>query len=166
MKLLDLEDFNSLGRTGAPYELTLNPDGTQDPGPFLFSVNDQGAWLGRNMTLAPGLTRLCVVPLNYASTGYDQFWYKAADLWVRDEDIDRGHMLRRYRIITRALTKTGPRVWTRWDTAYHWPDGSDLMWDGLEIHPFITRREEHGVREVVITGSKHDQRTREWKVEL
>lgn len=164
MKLLDVDDFNAMDRKGPPHTLTLNEDGSQDPGPFLFFVNDQMAWMGRHNEF---FDRVSWVPLSLATASVrGTHWYRAADLWMQGEDITRNAMLRRYKSITRKLEATGPLMWTRWEILYHWDEGSDLLWDGLEIHPFITRREQYGQREVVITGSRHDQRTREWGVEL
>lgn len=141
MKLIDRDDFNAIGRIGAPYDLTLNEDGSQDPGPFLFLVNDKGAWIRRyDEDSAGGLLR--TARIDYATATLDSFWKKAADLWVEGSDISRNMMIRRYRRISQVLRSTEPGEWLDWSQVYHWREGSEIMWEGLEIHPSIMRRDE------------------------
>lgn len=161
MRIIDRDDFNALGATGWPYHLTLNEDGTQDLGPFLFCVNDQGAWVGRWVSRGPGHSAFHVAPIDTATVKKDTHWKRAAALWLKDAPITQREMLWRYKIITRELETLGPRTWSLWDDVYHWPEGSTLMWDGLSVHPFITARRTGDTFEVVWTGTSHDQRFRE-----
>jgi hypothetical protein len=162
VRLIDREDFNSLQPTSEARHLTLNADGTQNEGPYLFCVNDQGAWVGRQVTdLAPGYSAFHTAPIDTATVKRDARWRRAVDLWLDGEPISSITLIRRYKAIARRLEEIGPRVWSPWDEIYHWPEASDLMWDGLAVHPLITRREINGVRQVVETGTRHDQRFRE-----
>jgi len=162
VRLIDREDFNALQPSSAARHLTLNVDGTQSEGPYLFCVNDQGAWVGRLVTdLAPGYSAFHTAPIDTATVKRDARWRRAVDLWLDGEQISSITLIRRYKAMAKRLEEIGPRVWSPWDEIYHWPEASDLMWDGLAVHPLITRREINGVREVVETGTRHDQRYRE-----
>lgn len=162
MRLIERDDFNDLDPNPLAFNLTLNEDGQQDPGPFLFCVNDQGAWVGRHVVgPAEGYEAFHVLPIDTATVKKDHRWYKAADLWLRDADITRAQMLLRYASLTRRLRRIGPRTWTAWGKVYTWNEGSDIMWDGLAVHPFIERRERDGRREVVDMGTGADKRYRE-----
>lgn len=162
MRLLDREDFNAMDPNGVAFNLTLNEDGTQDPGPYLFCVNDQGAWVGRYVIgPAEGYAGFHVLPIDTATVKKDIRWHKASDLWLKNAPINRTMMLRRYASITHRLREVGPRTWSSWEDIYTWPEGSDIMWDGLAVHPFIDRREKDGLREVVDMGTGADKRFRE-----
>ena len=163
MRLIDRDDFNALGTHSLAMSVTMNEDGTQDPGPYLYCVNDTGAWVSRMISRdIPGMEpHLYTMPIDTATVDKDVRWRRAVDLWLRDAPINKSSMLRRYKLIRRHLEKVGPKVWSSWDEVYHWPEASDLIWDGLAIHQFITRREINGVREVVITGTTWDRMHRE-----
>lgn len=158
MRLIEREDLRYIGVEGWPYHLTLEEDGSERPGPFLFCVNDTGAWISRYDEITRG--HHCA-PMNTATVKPDRYWRKALKVWLRGESINQAQLFRRYKEMRQALREIGPRVWSRWEDVYHWGEGSDLMWDGLSVHEFITRREVDGVREVVWTGTSSDQRYRE-----
>lgn len=155
MRLIDREDFNSLDPSGLAHNLTLNADGRQNPGPYLYCVNDQGAWVGRLITdRAPGYSAFHTAPIDtVVGRGKDKRWQRAATLWLKDESIDQITLVRRYKGIAKRLGKLlgmTESAWIRWDDVYYWPEASDLLWDGLAVHRTIDRRETDGVREVKI----------------
>ena len=161
MRIIEREDFNSIGAVGWPHRVTLNIDGTQDPGPYLFCVNDEGAWIGRRVTdLAPGYSSFHVAPIDTATVKRDQYWRRAVEIWLDGSGLNRSMLIRRYASLTHRLKEIGPQTWSTWDDVYWWEEGSDLMWEGLEIHSQIDRRENNGGRQVVWAGTGRDRRAR------
>lgn len=158
MRLIDRDDLNAIRSQGWIYESTLDGDGQELSGPFVYCVNNRGAWLGLHKTYGPGHSAFRVIPIDSATADLDIHWRKSAELWLQDAPINRAQMLRRYRTLESKLEAKGPREWSRWEDVYHWAEGSDIMWDGLSVHPFITIRDEH---ELVWTGDSHDIRFRE-----
>ncbi len=155
--LIGVMDFDSLGATDSAVRSTYEEDGTRDPGPYLFLANDQGAWIRRYVSRPNGYSALHTTMITPATAGQSLCWKRAVDLWVEDSDISRAQLIRRYKIMSRELRDCAPGTWVRWGEAYRWEGGSDLMWEGLEIHPHIQRRETSGVLEIAWRGGSRER---------
>lgn len=148
MRLIDRDDFDALDPVSRAIEVVTNADGTRDPGPYLWCVNDQGAWVGRLVTdRGPGYSVFSTGQIHVDTVKRDNRWKRSIHLWVKEEPIGVRDLVGRYRSISQRLKKT-PRVWALWDDVYHWKEASDLLWDGLAVHRTIERREHEGQRQV------------------
>lgn len=115
-------------------------------GPFLLLVNDEYAHVGQFDPTQGEVTYREVANKRGDSIQYQQ-WRGLTDLYVEDLGWSRRTLTSRVSSVRKQLLKADG-AWCLWDEVYHWPDGSDRVFEGLLRHPWIeTREHENGVRE-------------------
>lgn len=150
VRLIERVDLNYIRIDGLAYWSTLGDDGLELPGPFLFCVNDTGAWL--RVTHENGRVGTSQIHYDNADLFRGSHWSRAVEVWLRDEPITRLDMIQRYRHVGQTLENV-ERRWSVWEEVYQWEDGSDLMWDGLSVHRQLEARDIDGVRSVLWRGN-------------
>lgn len=112
-------------------------------GPFLLRANDEAAWISH------GKGDWIKVAQNTRYDGPDQKrWSDLATMYAESEGLTLRNLTYRIRGIKRRLHEH-TRIWVPWDDVYIWDDGSDLVWDGLMYHPWLSTREHNGRKEVM-----------------
>lgn len=160
MILLDRDDVVRIGladhaafqvewEVGSPEAIEADYADVLAEGPFLLTVNDECAWAGQHADDLYRVAQKRVDPINL------QQWKDLADLYASEIGISRQGLVLRFASIRRKLRRRPAGLgWARWETVYHWPDGSDLMWSALldKYHPEIEARQHVGEREVRYAG--------------
>lgn len=152
MILLDREDVNRIGlnpalfyrkwEVGSPEALEHDYADVPAPGPFLLRVDDESAWVSQD-----GEEWECAARRTRHRGPEESAWYELATLYAEGAGMTRASFLRRIGSVRNVLNEM-PEQWMPWQIVYHWPDGGDLVWEGLFRHPWIKTATIEGVRKV------------------